>query len=69
MMKNIKYYLENETGMDFYGLFSLLVFFLFFSGLLLYVYRMKKADTDDLKQIPLNDGETEYSRIKKQDHE
>lgn len=69
MMKNIKYYLENESGMDFFGLFSLLVFFLFFSGLLVYVYRMKKNDTDELKQIPLNDGETEHSPIKKPTHE
>lgn len=69
MMKNIKYYLENETGMDFFGLFSLLVFFLFFTGLLVYVYRMKKSETDDLKQIPLNDGETDYSHTKKNSHE
>lgn len=57
MMKNIKYYLENETGMDFFGLFSLVVFFLFFSVLLVYVYRMKKTETEELKQIPLHDDE------------
>ena len=56
-MKNIKYYLENETGMDFFGLFALLVFFLFFSVLLVYVYRMKKSETEALKHIPLNDDE------------
>ncbi|MCG9910103.1 MAG: cbb3-type cytochrome c oxidase subunit 3 [Flavobacteriales bacterium] len=57
MMKNIKYYLENETGMDFFGLFSLVIFFLFFSGLLIYVYRMNKAEIDELKNIPLKDDE------------
>lgn len=57
MMKNIKYYLENETGMDFFGLFSLVIFFLFFSGLLIYVYRMNKAKIEELKNIPLKDDE------------
>lgn len=57
MMKNIKYYLENETGMDFFGLFSLVIFFLFFSGLLIYVYRMNKAEIEELKNIPLKDDE------------
>lgn len=69
MMKNIKYYLENETGMDFFGLFSLLVFFFFFTGLLIYVYRMKKTETDDLKRIPLNDGETDYKPTHTHSHE
>jgi cbb3-type cytochrome oxidase subunit 3 len=64
MMKNIKFYLENESGIDFYGLFSLLVFFLFFTGLLIYVYRMKKADVDEASRIPLEEGE--QFRIKKQ---
>jgi len=61
MMKNIKYYLENETGMDFFGLFSLLVFFLFFSGLLIYVFSKKKTDMEEMKQIPLNDDETKIN--------
>jgi len=59
MMKNIKFYLENETGMDFFGLFSLLVFFLFFSGLLIYVFRMKKSEITELENIPLSDEETD----------
>ena len=58
MMKYIKFYLENETGMDFFGLFSLLVFFLFFSGLLIYVFRMKKSEITELENIPLSDEET-----------
>lgn len=62
MMKNIKYYLENETGMDFFGLFSLLVFFLFFSGLLIYVFTLKKSETEEISQIPLNDNETNVNQ-------
>ncbi len=57
MMKNIKYYLENESGVDFYGLFSLLVFFIFFTGLLIYVYRMKKSDVDEVSRIPLQEDD------------
>lgn len=55
MLKNIKFYLENETGVDFFGLVSLLIFFLFFSGLLVYVYRMKSSEAEKIKQIPLDD--------------
>jgi cbb3-type cytochrome oxidase subunit 3 len=63
MLKNIKYYLENETGMDFFGLFSLLVFFLFFSGLLIYVFTMKKKEMEEMKRIPL-DGNNEMDMDK-----
>lgn len=62
MMKNIKYYLENETGMDFFGLFSLLVFFLFFTGLIIYVMTLKKSETEEISQIPLNDNETNVNQ-------
>jgi cbb3-type cytochrome oxidase subunit 3 len=67
MLKNIKFYLENESRIDFYGLFSLLVFFIFFSGLLIYVYRMKKSEADEVSQIPLQDGEKiPFTNTKKQ---
>jgi cytochrome c oxidase cbb3-type subunit 3 len=61
MMKNIKYYLENETGVDVFGLFSLVIFFLFFVGLLIYVYRMNRTEIDELKNIPLKDDENKIS--------
>lgn len=65
MMKNVKYYLENETGVDVYGLFSLLVFFIFFVGLLIYVLRMKKSEADEVSRIPLReDDDAQYSESK-----
>lgn len=58
MLKNIKFYLENETGVDFFGLLSLLIFFLFFSALLVYVFKMKSTEADKIKQIPLEENGT-----------
>jgi cytochrome c oxidase cbb3-type subunit 3 len=53
MMRFIRPFLETMPGVDRWGLFSLLVFFAFFSGLLWWVSRMKKSDVEDRKHMPL----------------
>jgi cytochrome c oxidase cbb3-type subunit 4 len=53
MMRFIRPFLESMPGVDRWGLFSLLVFFAFFSGLLWWVSRMKKSDVEDRKHMPL----------------
>jgi cytochrome c oxidase cbb3-type subunit 3 len=53
MMRFIRPFLESLPGVDRWGLFSLLVFFAFFSGLLWWVSRMKKSDVDARKNMPL----------------
>ncbi|MBX2887382.1 MAG: CcoQ/FixQ family Cbb3-type cytochrome c oxidase assembly chaperone [Ferruginibacter sp.] len=58
MFKFIKQYTETLTGAEFYPVFSLLVFFLFFVALLIYVFSMRKQDINTMANIPLND-ETE----------
>jgi hypothetical protein len=49
-------YLESITGVGIYPLLSLLIFFLFFAGLLLWVFRADKGYIRSLKQIPFPDN-------------
>ena len=67
MLKNIKFYLDNAS-VDCMGIVSLVIFFVFFVGLILYVFVMKKEQVDILKNIPLtqddmNDSNTEHYEI------
>ncbi len=67
MLKNIKFYLDNAS-VDWMGIVSLVIFFVFFVGLILYVFVMKKEQVDILKNIPLtqddmNDSNTEHYEI------
>lgn len=49
-------YLETIAGVEIFPLISLLIFFLFFVGLLVYVFCLDKKSVDRMKDIPLNDG-------------
>lgn len=47
-------YLEKVSGVDIMGLLSLTIFFVFFVGMLTWVFRTKKQDFDDVSRIPLD---------------
>lgn len=47
-------YLEKVSGVDLMGLLSLLIFFLFFTGMLIWVFRSKKKDFESVSRIPLD---------------
>lgn len=47
-------YLEKVSGIDVFGLTSLLLFFLFFSLMLIWVMRTKKSDFQEASEIPLD---------------
>ena len=61
-MKLIKHHLETITGIEIYPLISFIIFFLFFTGLFIYVYRMKKTEIDEITNIPLDSKETNDDR-------
>jgi cytochrome c oxidase cbb3-type subunit 3 len=48
-------YLEKVSGVDSMGLLSLTIFFLFFVGMLIWVFKTKKKDFKEVSQIPLDD--------------
>ncbi|AEA45101.1 CcoQ/FixQ family Cbb3-type cytochrome c oxidase assembly chaperone [Fluviicola taffensis] len=54
MLRFIKHHLATEAGVEFYGIFSLLVFTLVFLIVLIRIARMKKSTIDELSNIPLN---------------
>ena len=47
-------YLESITGIGIFPLISLLIFFLFFTALILFVIRADKGHIAHLKNIPLD---------------
>jgi len=47
-------YLEKVSGIDVFGLTSLLIFFLFFTVMLTWVLRSKKSDFQEASEIPLD---------------
>jgi cbb3-type cytochrome oxidase subunit 3 len=53
-------YLEKVSGIDVFGLSSLLIFFLFFTGMLIWVLKTKKTDFQEASEIPL-DNQTSTS--------
>ncbi|HCS19003.1 MAG TPA: hypothetical protein DIW47_00315 [Bacteroidetes bacterium] len=54
-----KQFISGVEGMDQYLIFSMIVFLVFFAGVLIYVVRMTKEEIDILSNIPLNDKETD----------
>lgn len=53
MLRFIKHHLATESGVEFYGIFSLMVFVLFFLVVLIRISRMKKSTIEELSNIPL----------------
>ncbi len=53
------HYLERITGVGIYPLLSLIIFFLFFTILLLWIMRADKTYISVLKNIPFPGNETE----------
>jgi|YelNatPaOPRAMG01_1025707.scaffolds.fasta_scaffold00769_31 cbb3-type cytochrome oxidase subunit 3 len=49
-------YLEKILGVDVYALTSLLIFFLFFVGVALWVWKADKKTMQKISNIPLEDG-------------
>ncbi len=49
-------YLEKVSGVDIFGLTSLLVFFLFFMVMLTWVFKTNKKSYDEISRIPLDNN-------------
>jgi len=47
------YYIEKISGIDMFGLSSLILFIAFFTLMVVLVFRMKPTTIDKLKNIPL----------------
>lgn len=47
-------YLEKVSGVEIMGLVSLLIFVIFFSVMLMMVFRTKKKELQEISRIPLD---------------
>jgi cytochrome c oxidase cbb3-type subunit 4 len=54
MFKFIKKYAETIDHIEIYPIISLVIFFLFFAGVLLFTYRMNKKEILEIKNLPLD---------------
>jgi len=66
----IKYIVENIGGVGLFGVISILLFFVFFTGMLLWAAFLKKPFLHSMGELPLDDGECEQTKDQSsQDHE
>jgi hypothetical protein len=54
MIKNV---LSDIGGIGIYGIISVCLFFVVFTGMLIWAFRLKRADADAMSTLPLHDGE------------
>ena len=57
MLRFIKHHLTGIDGVSIYPIFSLLIFFIFFTVMITYVIRMKKKEVNELSNIPFESNE------------
>ena len=63
MLKYIKHHLDTIAGVEIYPIISLILFFLVFSTMLFFVFKMPKKNIDELSNLPLDND------IKNNSHE
>lgn len=56
MLKFVKHHMETIIGIEIYPLISLLIFFIFFTGLIILTARSSKKFIADMSNMPLDDG-------------
>jgi len=60
MLKFIKHNMETISGIEIFPIIALLIFFLFFSGLIIWVFTYKKSAINEISRLPLeNDTHNE----------
>lgn len=55
MLKFIKHHMSEITGIELYPMISFVLFFSFFVGMIIWVYKTKKEHFNYLSNIPLDD--------------
>jgi cytochrome c oxidase cbb3-type subunit 4 len=53
--------LEAITGVSIYPMISFILFFTFFTGMLVWVFRQSKADITEISNLPLHDDQPSKS--------
>ena len=56
MLKYIKHNMETIIGIEIFPIICVLIFFIFFVGLVIYAIRLKQSEVDEISELPLNDS-------------
>ena len=48
--------METIVGIEIFPIISVVLFFTFFVGLIIYAIRMKQSEVDEVSALPLNDS-------------
>lgn len=48
--------METIIGIEIFPIISVLIFFTFFVGLIIYAIRLKQSEVDEVSALPLNDS-------------
>ena len=59
MIKNV---LTHIGGIEAYGIISISLFFVFFTGMLIWAFRLDRRDLDAIGRLPLGDDSSSNSR-------
>lgn len=62
MLKFIKHHMEGIAGIEIFPLISLILFFTFFVGLLIYVFYADKNRFNQISRLPLDLNEDEHEQ-------
>ncbi len=54
MIRNV---LSHIGGVEIYGIASVLLFFAFFTGMLIWAFRLKPGHLESMGRLPLDDGQ------------
>ena len=57
MLKTLKYHLSAIDNIDIYPVISLVIFFVFFSVMLYYVFTMSKQHLHECETLPMEDND------------
>ena len=52
--------LENINGVEIWPVIGLVIFFVFFVGVLIWAFRLKKEEVDHMANIPSEDGDEHF---------
>ncbi len=63
MLKFIKHHMDTITGIEIYPVISLLIFFIFFTGLFVWVFRSDKGYNARMSNMPLEDAGAENLKL------
>jgi len=65
-----KYYFEQVHNVEVWPIISLSIFFVFFVGLIIYVYKINKSHINHMEKLPLLEKEEEnFNQINGRTHE